>query len=495
MRAAIFPLATAVALSGCASTSPGWGDDSYGPGSWRAGHAGERQGVALHADVWYSAASRDVSFRVSRPAYVAIFQITPGYGTRMLYPQYGGEDNYVREGYHRLGLGWGVRTIGWGSYGGWGGYGGWDVFFVGLGNLMGWDLYPQGYNYGNPWGYRYGSSYHYGAYGTYRSTPTYLFLVASSEPLRTDRFLSRALHSFDFASFAPYAVMDRLTDTLVRYPLSADWTTAVYVIWPRQRTYLASYPSYYRYACWDGRVVHVRVGFYPSNRCRYGPPPQVGDSTGTTPPPDTGEAGVITIPMQPWMPVAGPGQGGTLPWPGDGAVGEGEYGEGPGGTTAVPGLRLPIGAVEGPGKPAGGQEAEWPDPPEQMDLPTGLKPTVEPPGGIPSAPRPTPVQQRPPQPWSRPSPQRPVKPTPPPRPTTRPSLPPRPDAKPSPPPRPSSRPSPPPRPSSRPSPSPRPTSRPSPPPRPSSRPSPPPRPPNRPSRPPPKPRDPPPRSA
>jgi len=499
MRTAL-PLLAVVVL-GCAPHGYGdWYPDVRGPRDpYRSSVVDHGSYGPLHADLWYSSFSGDISFRVSESAYVALFVIEPGRGARMLFPRHPGQNAYVYGGLHRLDRYHRVRS----------GYGSWGAGWFG-GRDWGW-YDPWGYDRAWGTGLRPGVAYGSSGYGDWRlggrMGPSYLFLVASKEPLATGRFAGRG-YAFGFAlSLSPYDVMDRLAEAVVRYPYSSDWTTAMYVVWPRPAAVrYASMPRYRAVVCWDGRTVWIPYGAHPGSYCPPGAPGR--DTTRKAQPRDTtGGGGVIAVPVRPWMPPTEPG---TPPWPRDRAEGEGPDGAEGGGPDAVevPGLRRPVTPVTTPvvetgeprvvdrrgedGRPSRAEGAGWTRSRSGVAEPPVRRP--DPPRAAPAEPRPETRPSRPeprtrpsrPSPETRPSRPRPEEPS------TRPSRP-RPQTRPSPrPERPTTRPSRPqpttrpsrPRPATRPS-RPEPTSKPSRPARPSrpSRPDPPP--PRRPSKPPP----------
>lgn len=89
-------LAGAVAGAGIAARA-----DAQAYGS-RAGP--ERLTVEARADLEGFAAPGEVAVRLSRPAYVAVFEIRPGLGTLLRYPRSRRQPNALPAGVHRIGL-------------------------------------------------------------------------------------------------------------------------------------------------------------------------------------------------------------------------------------------------------------------------------------------------------------------------------------------------------------------------------------------------------
>jgi hypothetical protein len=180
MRVALAALALVISVSACAMQSPA----TSGPA--RSGYH------PLRAYISPSDAS-GLGFYVNRPAHVAVFEIVPGRGSSLVYPNpgIGRMDGFVFGGSHHLG-----------------------------------------------WGRRYNAGHYLPASHAMSAGPRFFFLVASEEPLDLDPIgaFGMGLHGslgMQFASLNAYSSMERLA-TLV-LPSTADdgsWTTDLYVHWP-----------------------------------------------------------------------------------------------------------------------------------------------------------------------------------------------------------------------------------------------------------------------
>jgi hypothetical protein len=196
----------------------------------------------LHAQL-YEPFAGQVRFAVSRPAYVAVFEVTPGGYMRMLHPMTTTQiQRRVTPGYHSLT----ASSL----------------------------TFSRQY-------------YSYAGYAANRWEPTYLILVAADRPLRTQR-VSRGSSSLllDFGFFrhgsaaSAYAV-ERLAQSLVPDPDVTDWTYDTYMVWPD--AYAPAIPTY-RVVCADGTIRIITAGRIPSScrqRAPVRPPP---DTAGPVPP-------------------------------------------------------------------------------------------------------------------------------------------------------------------------------------------------------------------
>lgn len=155
-------------------------------------------------------ASRQVRFQLSRPAYVAVFEVVPGGGVSVLYPAGADAGRRLRSGWHSPSV--------WSRRGGW----------------------------------RYG-------FWTYNG-PRYLYLVASEHPLRVDRFvrspgaLRHALGPNAFASHNPRRTMAMLDDLVLGASTDQEWTSDVYVQWPEERRLEAPVVAY---RCSNGQLIYL----------------------------------------------------------------------------------------------------------------------------------------------------------------------------------------------------------------------------------------------
>ena len=162
--------------------------------------------VPLEARIWPSAMGGGdfVSLRLSKPAYVAVFQIIPGGGTQLLYPRYG-QSRQLAAGNqfaHILGRGTGSAYR--------------------AASLTSRHMSRYGYGLGVP----------------HWTQPIHFFLVASEEPLNLDAVQSSAdggfglLSTFRFSSFSSNAVMEALLSHILPASMDANWVTDVYTYFP-----------------------------------------------------------------------------------------------------------------------------------------------------------------------------------------------------------------------------------------------------------------------
>lgn len=181
MRKTIVVAAMALVAGGCVSTPP---PASGPPDGYRPLNA------------YIMPPNGGLRFHVSRPAYVAMFEISPGRGTQLLYPApgHGRLDGHIYAG-DRV-----VRSRGFRDS---------DYYFTGG---------PRGT----------------GAVGE----PRFIFLIASERPLRLEQFgpsgygLRQAMGFRTHSS--PYAAMERLAElTLPSMIDDGSWTTDFYVFWPQ----------------------------------------------------------------------------------------------------------------------------------------------------------------------------------------------------------------------------------------------------------------------
>jgi len=224
-----------------------------------------------------------VALQLSKPAYVALFEVIPGRGVSLLYPQAGGGFQQTRELWVPL------------RY-----------------SAQRW-LYTDA----SPYGAGYGSGiYRRSAYDGYgrradgsQGAPRYLFLVASEEPLAVDQFqgdaasLRNYLGVAQYAAYEPYDVMERLAYAMLPFAPEDSWVTDVYVDWgydwgygagPGMTSALARYETvrcadgslgYARYSAgwgWSGATCMNGMVAAPGSGVVVRPRP--GDSTVVTPP-------------------------------------------------------------------------------------------------------------------------------------------------------------------------------------------------------------------
>ena len=183
-----------------------------------------------------------VALRLSKPAYVALFEVVPGRGVSLLYPQ--------------AGAGWQGTT---------------EVWVPMRYNPQRWMYTTSAASAG--YGYGVAGASGYDAYGVPAggaAAPRYLFLVASERPLAVDQFqgdvtsMRSYLGHVSYASYEPYDVMERLAYAILPFASDESWVTDVYVDWGYDWGYGAgpaatsAFASYQRVRCADGSLGYVR---------------------------------------------------------------------------------------------------------------------------------------------------------------------------------------------------------------------------------------------
>ena len=184
-----------------------------------------------------------VALRLSKPAYVALFEVVPGRGVSLLYPT--------------AGAGWQGATEVW----------------------VPMRYNPQRWMYTTSaasaaYGYGVAGASGYDAYGVPAAAgmaaPRYLFLVASERPLAVDQFqgdpasVRSYLGHVSYASYEPYDVMERLAYAILPFASEESWVTDVYVDWGYDWGYgggpaaTSAFASYQRVRCADGSLGYVR---------------------------------------------------------------------------------------------------------------------------------------------------------------------------------------------------------------------------------------------
>ena len=248
MRSRLAVLALLLApLSACALPQPG---PAYGPSQeYEDSDYGD---VPMRARLYSDASGLRVN--VNRSAYVAIFEIVPGRGAALVYPQYESERSYLNAGYNR-------------------------VWFNGpRNNSLYFSAQSSGYDTRQPHQY---------------------LLIASRQPLRIRAIqerpgeLRRQLGYQAVNSMSSRALMNDIADLVLPSVADEDWDSDVLTIWPETYTRLA-YDGDTRMTvrCMDGRVVYTSL-YWADNACydydrRYGhnrpgnqPPPPPRDTTGS----------------------------------------------------------------------------------------------------------------------------------------------------------------------------------------------------------------------
>ncbi len=185
--------------------------------------------------------------QLSKPAYVALFEVIPGRGAALLYPQAGNGFQQVTESWVPIRYSasrWLYTT----DMQGRGGY-------VNTHFSSGYDTY-RGYD----------------AYGFAR--PRYLFLVASEAPLAIEQFqedaasVRRYLGAAMYSAYEPYEVMERLAYAMLPFAPSDSWVMDVYVDWGYDWGYghgpgmTAAQASYWPVVCGQGPNAYVTYARY-----------------------------------------------------------------------------------------------------------------------------------------------------------------------------------------------------------------------------------------
>ncbi len=158
-----------------------------------------------------------ISFNLSRPAYVAIFEVVPGRGVGLMYPSVAIQDRKLTAGFHQP--------------------------FFGFSDFR--------------WGYLPALPVSNVAEG-----PRILYLVASERPLDLDHIIQHptALRSelgiARFASYQPFSTIDDLDAMLLGGLPPTQYATDYYVIWP-EPVYQSPRVVYATLTCASGRTVTV----------------------------------------------------------------------------------------------------------------------------------------------------------------------------------------------------------------------------------------------
>lgn len=230
LRAPLLVLALAVA--GCAPTY------GRGPDTTR-----DWSDAPLDARLY--GGGRQLRVDVNQPAYVAIFEMAPGRGVGLVYPQGTFEDNRL------------ITRSEWVS-----------TFTRSAG--------------GNRWFSSAGMSF----YQDFAGPARFYLLIASKRPLNTAQFLHKPLtlrHALGIhaSTTSEMEVLDALVSHVVPSQPDEDWTTDVLAVWP-DANYGGGYQrSVVRVLCPDGTVVLVPREFagYACRRSRQTAPPPNSDTT------------------------------------------------------------------------------------------------------------------------------------------------------------------------------------------------------------------------
>jgi hypothetical protein len=248
-RALLSALVVAASLAGCALPEPAAAPRSA---------SGD---IPLHARLWMQQTSSQSSFvdfavRLSEPAYISVFELSPGRGATLIYPARFQGQTLHHTGTNSL-AGFHARL-------------GRDAY-VGVA-----PMFPQ---------------------------PTYYLLIASREPLQIDHLMSspyalrREMGLARFAGFQASSLMDDIVDIVVPGTVSdAGWAYDVHVVWPQRvsERRARSLDRLVPMTCGDGRVIHVPLWWtynhaeHFNTLCPDYQPPAPSDTTGV--PTDTTSA-------------------------------------------------------------------------------------------------------------------------------------------------------------------------------------------------------------
>jgi hypothetical protein len=193
-----------------------------------------------------------VAVHLTKPAYIALFEVVPGRGVSLLYPRGG-------SGFQQTTQLWvpmqynPQRWLYSSRYAGSSGY-------YGYGYGPGYGVQPYGGAYS---AYRNSGSY-YGPSDGYQGPPRYIFLVASEQPLQLGQFqgsgtaIRAYLGAADYEGYYPYDVMERLAYAVLPFSSAESWASDVYVDWGYDWGYgagpgqVAAMASYRTVRCPDG---------------------------------------------------------------------------------------------------------------------------------------------------------------------------------------------------------------------------------------------------
>ncbi|HEX5580900.1 MAG TPA: hypothetical protein VFX39_04930, partial [Gemmatimonadaceae bacterium] len=195
-----------------------------------------------------------VPLHLNKPAYVALFEVIPGRGVSLLYPQSGSGFVQVREAWVPLRYNpqrWMYASNVYSSFNRIGDYG------------TGYDDYA-GYARGAAYGGAYDGSLH-----PVQQAPRYLFLVASEDPMAIERFQGEigAIRDYlgraQYTSMRPEETMEELAFAILPYMSEERWVTDVYVDWGSDWGSAAgygatsAYTSLQRITCSNGSIMYA----------------------------------------------------------------------------------------------------------------------------------------------------------------------------------------------------------------------------------------------
>ncbi|HEX6536387.1 MAG TPA: hypothetical protein VF041_17480 [Gemmatimonadaceae bacterium] len=164
---------------------------------------------------------RSLSFVLNRPAYVALFEVIPGRGSRVLYPWIGSTGREFSEGY--------------------------------------------GFAYLTPFRF---ADYQPGTpFVTGWDEPRFLYVVASSRPLRVQPYtrpgaLRRYMGLSRFMSYRPFATMDLLTRAVLPEQIADDeWASDVFIDWGANPLSMAPRFAWRVLRCQNGRMLVIPAAY------------------------------------------------------------------------------------------------------------------------------------------------------------------------------------------------------------------------------------------
>ncbi|HEX8210679.1 MAG TPA: hypothetical protein VF584_10925 [Longimicrobium sp.] len=241
----LLPLA---ALTACATASGGGSAPSpYSHNGTRASSSSEPMRVRLHENF-----GDGLVLQLNRPAYTAVFQIVPGQGVALVYPDIGQRAMY-NAGQTRL-----TPSVASNRF--------WR--------------YDNAYNNA----YSFASSIHQG--------PRHLLVIASERPLQTSRFrggmLRRVMGTSSYTTTNSRRVVDDLLAVVVPPQPDESWDADVITVWPRVNDVRLPSGDLYRVRCRSGGSVWVPLELAAA-ACRNPDRvlPQPRDSVGAPPRSDT----------------------------------------------------------------------------------------------------------------------------------------------------------------------------------------------------------------
>lgn len=191
-----------------------------------------------------------LGFSINRPAHVAVFEIDPRLGPRIVYPRFGGEGVALRPGTHTVWRSFSRSTgYGWGSA---------AAYPGSPGGSAGWAVQPRVF-----------------------------VLIASERPLRVAPYLGSPLALRAALGGVPYAASpQRLADELARLIVPAyangDWVADVRVDWPAASAEPRRVPTHV-VVCRDGRRLLVPWYVVSCPADRPATPPAAGEPPDSVP--------------------------------------------------------------------------------------------------------------------------------------------------------------------------------------------------------------------